>query len=364
MNYDYEIFISYRRDPDFPTAELLFRELEKRGFEGKVFLDVHKDEPGEFPDRLRNAVKASKHFILILSPKSLERCTQPGDWVAEEISIALEHKKNIIPVTTYRNFDFPEDLPGQLSVLKTYQRIELNFDFFDASIDKLISFIDPSLKDNINAKKDQSASSIQWDKIKPQFILMAISALALLLFFTGRKVAEIQVGDKEKYVTGKIASSMTPEIINGQLYFRAEYKGKHLTYNIANDEIGLNHADVTDKVKQFSSAEIMLGSVFIANAGMWTYFKSLPSKLNFFKSRNKEAIITTAAVVVAVSAYFLGRYTVEKELKNPLDSGNIDLLKRNTSTLRRCLFDRYMNICTNNNFNDFDIGAIPSAHFK
>ena len=113
-----EIFISYRRDPDFSTAVLLFNELEKRGYKGKVFLDVHEDVAGKFPERLRKAVKSSKHFILVLSPKTLERCAQPGDWVSEEISIALQSKKNILPVTTQKIFDFPVDFPKQLSDLK------------------------------------------------------------------------------------------------------------------------------------------------------------------------------------------------------------------------------------------------------
>ena len=48
--------------------------------------------------KLLQSIEESKNFVLILSPESLERCQNEGDWVRCEIEHAIKCDKNIIPL--------------------------------------------------------------------------------------------------------------------------------------------------------------------------------------------------------------------------------------------------------------------------
>jgi formylglycine-generating enzyme required for sulfatase activity len=90
------IFISYRRSASKHLARLIFNELRTRGYD--VFLDVTTIDSGEFDRIILNQIAARPHFLLILSPGSLERCVNEGDWLRREIEEAFRLKRNIVPI--------------------------------------------------------------------------------------------------------------------------------------------------------------------------------------------------------------------------------------------------------------------------
>lgn len=90
------IFISYRRGVSKHLARLIYNELRARGHD--VFLDVSAIDSGEFDRIILDQIAAREHFLLVLSPGSLERCNTPDDWLRLEIEEAFRLKRNIVPI--------------------------------------------------------------------------------------------------------------------------------------------------------------------------------------------------------------------------------------------------------------------------
>jgi hypothetical protein len=95
---------------------------------------------GVFNTQIDVAIGLCKDFLLVLSPHSMDRCVEEGDWVAHEIREALKAGCNIVPIAIDQNFtDWPKDMPRDLNVMKLLQqRIMARNELFDASV-KLIA---------------------------------------------------------------------------------------------------------------------------------------------------------------------------------------------------------------------------------
>ena len=130
------VFISYRRTNQF-TALAIFKDLTSRGYD--VFFDYNSIKAGDFEQIILREIEARGHFLLVLTPSALERCKEPGDWVRREIEHALQHQRNIIPLT-FEGFDFTDMdkyLDGNLQRLKNYNALRVPIDYFDAAMDRL-----------------------------------------------------------------------------------------------------------------------------------------------------------------------------------------------------------------------------------
>ncbi len=138
----YDGFISYRREGGAETATLI-RVLVETGYNKSLFLDVDElRTSGRFDERLLTIIENSTSFILVLSPGSLDRCSNPEDWLKREIVTALHHKKNIIPVLT-SGFHFPpaSSLPEELRDLPNFQGVVYNHQYRDAAISEIVRFM-------------------------------------------------------------------------------------------------------------------------------------------------------------------------------------------------------------------------------
>ena len=139
MKKKYDIFISYRRDGGAQYARILQLMLIQRGY--KVFLDYDELTDGVFSDKIRAAIKEAPVFMLVLSKGSMERCANDGDWVREEITLAVEQQKHVIPVNPDSGFDgFPEGMPERLKdFIGSHQHSEISFgQALGATIDLMI----------------------------------------------------------------------------------------------------------------------------------------------------------------------------------------------------------------------------------
>ena len=132
----YQIFISYRRDGGEDLARLMADRLTDRGF--KVFFDVESLRSGAFNKALFERIAECTDVLVVLPPHALDRCVDPEDWVRLEIARALELKKTVIPVMM-RNFTFPKTLPNDIDPIRNMNGISANNEYFDASIEKLIT---------------------------------------------------------------------------------------------------------------------------------------------------------------------------------------------------------------------------------
>ena len=135
----YDIFISYRRDGGAQYARILQLMLIQRGY--KVFLDYDELTDGVFSDKIRAAIKDAPVFMLVLSGGAMQRCVNEGDWVREEITLAVQQQKHIVPVNPDNGFDgFPEGMPQELkNSIGSHQHSEISFgQALGATIDLMI----------------------------------------------------------------------------------------------------------------------------------------------------------------------------------------------------------------------------------
>lgn len=131
----YENFISYRRSESALEVKNIYDALERRGY--PTFCDIYSLGSGQFTDELLRHIEKCTNFILVLNEKSLERCIDETDWLFREITTALKFNKNIICVFS-GSVNFPETLPDEISVIKSYNGLMFDIQYFDAFIDKLI----------------------------------------------------------------------------------------------------------------------------------------------------------------------------------------------------------------------------------
>jgi tetratricopeptide (TPR) repeat protein len=134
---DKTVFISYRRNVSAFIARAVFMDLRQNGFD--VFMDVEGIDSGEFDRVLLNQIAARAHFVLILTPGSVERCVNPDDWLRREIEHAINLQRNIVPLLV-NGFVFPgteQYLAGTLSTLTKYNALNVPHDYFEAAMEKL-----------------------------------------------------------------------------------------------------------------------------------------------------------------------------------------------------------------------------------
>lgn len=160
----YDIFISYRRVGGAQYARILQLMLIQRGY--KVFLDYDELTDGIFSDKIRAAIKEAPVFMLVLSGGSMARCANDGDWVREEITLALRQGKHIVPVNPDNGFDgFPDQMPEELKeAIGSHQHSEVSFgQALGVTIDLLIkNRLVPTLGERTSLeKKDEDFASAQ-----------------------------------------------------------------------------------------------------------------------------------------------------------------------------------------------------------
>jgi len=132
------VFICYRRT-NKPWALAIYANLTARGFD--VFFDYTNIPSGDFENVILENIKSRAHFLVILTPSSLERCNEPRDWLRREIETAIDGKRNVIPLML-EGFDFGSPstnkyLTGKLAKLKYYNGIHVPVEYFSEAMDRL-----------------------------------------------------------------------------------------------------------------------------------------------------------------------------------------------------------------------------------
>jgi len=116
------IFISYQRDSSSGWAVLFARELEqKHGV--FAFVDTQRlDTAVRFPTRLKNAIEECDVFVCLLSASTLQ-----SKWVQEEIRLAWESRKAMVPVfqESFSQPDASEKLEPHIEALISYDGVHL-----------------------------------------------------------------------------------------------------------------------------------------------------------------------------------------------------------------------------------------------
>ncbi|MBT3316154.1 MAG: tetratricopeptide repeat protein [Anaerolineae bacterium] len=142
------VFISYRRT-NFYTALAVYQDLHAHGYD--VFFDYESIDSGDFEQIIFENIQHRAHFLVILSPSSLERLKEANSIMRREVEMAVDEGRNIIPLTM-EGFDFgnhssKEAFFGKLANLSSYNAVGLVPEYFDAGMEKLRRFLDIALED-------------------------------------------------------------------------------------------------------------------------------------------------------------------------------------------------------------------------
>ena len=146
----YNVFIICRKSSSV-YAELIRRSIADNPayYLGDIFLDRDSIGPELFDDKIKSAI-ASSNCVLLLVTKDCFKVNEhiEEDWFIEEIRTAISLGKKIIPVL----FDKIESLSDSsimdelnnhdIEILVRHQSIPYSTDFPDASITKLVHFIE------------------------------------------------------------------------------------------------------------------------------------------------------------------------------------------------------------------------------
>jgi len=132
------VFISYRR-ANAPWALAIYQYLNQRGYD--VFFDFNGIASGDFERVILQNISARAHFLVLLTPSALERCSDASDLFRLEIETALNRERNIIPLML-EGFDFrspavDRQLTGQLELLKRYNAIGIPTEYFLEAMKRL-----------------------------------------------------------------------------------------------------------------------------------------------------------------------------------------------------------------------------------
>ena len=132
------VFIGYRRK-DISWALAVYQYLTARKYD--VFFDYNSISVGDFEHIILSNIRARAHFVLILTPTTLDRCNEPGDWLRREIETAIDEKRNIIPVF-FEGFSFGtpsvvEKMTGKLATLNRYNGLDVPSGYFPEAMERL-----------------------------------------------------------------------------------------------------------------------------------------------------------------------------------------------------------------------------------
>ncbi len=132
------VFISYRRAPASYIARAIYQDLRAHGYD--VFLDVQSIDSGIFTAVIDRQIRSRAHFVLVLTPGTLDRCAQHDDMVRHEIRTALETDRNIIPfaVDTFDWGDIARFLPPEMHRLALFNSVpKVSHEWFEAAMERL-----------------------------------------------------------------------------------------------------------------------------------------------------------------------------------------------------------------------------------
>lgn len=182
---EYDVFISYRRTSAAAEARLIKTNLIQRGF--RVFLDVDDLLAGQFEQALLDNITEATNFLLILSPRSLDECSDEEDYLRKEIEQAVKSRRNIVPILT-PGFKFTEavNLPAEFRNLRTYQSVNYSHELFGATVDKLVSYLQPPSTTESPPWTAARASLFQGRRGKLWLVTGIVAVIAITLTFASK----------------------------------------------------------------------------------------------------------------------------------------------------------------------------------
>lgn len=158
------VFLSYRRSDAADIVRRIHAGYCRLYSPSSIFLDTQDIRAGAaFPDVLRRRVRGASVVLVVIGPLwSLERLRQAGDWVRQEIRLALRGGRRVIPVLVNgASLPRPKDLPADLRALVTRNHFVLSEASFAGDLQLLLDEIGPDVggASELNAWRETSLFS-------------------------------------------------------------------------------------------------------------------------------------------------------------------------------------------------------------
>jgi len=165
-----KIFINYRREDSIDAAGRLHDRLAQTFGHKKIFMDVDGIPAGvDFAKHLSDQVAASRVFLAIIGPNWLNakdesgrrRLDDPDDFVAIEITAALERNIRVIPVLV-DGARMPKagELPDPLNALARRQTIDLGHRQFGRDAEALVEKVREALNDQSGPLRPRRGTAV------------------------------------------------------------------------------------------------------------------------------------------------------------------------------------------------------------
>lgn len=144
------VFLNYRRDDAGGEAIAISSALRKEFGDDSVFMDTSSLQAGTtWPEELQTALRGAETVLVVVGPDWLRagsnewgqrRIDREDDWVRQEIAMALNSNKRVIPVLVKGGQIPPSEvLPKDIETLPKRQAIELRRDYWDHDIKLLLA---------------------------------------------------------------------------------------------------------------------------------------------------------------------------------------------------------------------------------
>ena len=302
----YNAFISYRKsssvNADFIRYSIVTQSVYKTD---DIFLDKHSIGPELFDTKIKAAISSSRCMVLLVT-KDCFKSKSKGeeDWFLEEIKTAIARKKKIIPVLfdnirSLNEGDILSDLrcsfnDHEIEILTKSQSVLYSTEYPDASIQKLVSFLEEANQEN--ELKQRIIAGMQ-------LLGLAIGILmAFFLLFFG-------LGALWGYFSSSISTDkvlIDNTIVNTEdetMHF--EYRGWDAIYDLKNDTIIINISEYDFKPR-IRDAHLILSSLTFASAKL--LLKKNLSYLKYAKYLRGGSKQAKIAFVCASAAACIGAF--------------------------------------------------------
>ena len=189
------IFINYRRGDAAGFAGRLSDALGRYFGDGRVFRDIDGIEGGaNFEDVLKQTAQAADAMIVLIgrdwmtitNKSGQRRLHEPDDWVAREITAALERKIPVFPVLI-EDAAMPraEELPESLKPLVRHNAISLSDNRWNSDVARLAKIV------AIDIPGSAAERILQWVRL-----VISVALFAAMVTTTG--IVAWNVADKAK----------------------------------------------------------------------------------------------------------------------------------------------------------------------
>ncbi len=140
--------MSYRRVDTQEIADLLYARLAGQFGASNVFMDRADIEHGQrWRDEVTRQIVAADMFVVLIGPswlQTLRTRAEQDDVLRSELTSALEHKKQIIPVLVDGTpMPHPEQLPPEVRALTEFQALPLTTETLDRAMLGLLGRLKP-----------------------------------------------------------------------------------------------------------------------------------------------------------------------------------------------------------------------------